>query len=75
MVAKLTAILVLVNVLDRSHHQKIVSMKAVIKEKQLIMSVVHKGDFVLEAGLFENKAEFFEEVYSLKPVLKMKKYV
>lgn len=75
MVAKLTAILVLVNVLDRSHYQKIVSMKAVIKEKQLIMSVVHKGDFVLEAGLFENKAEFFEEVYSLKPVLKMKKYV
>lgn len=34
LIAKLTAILVLVNVLDRSHHQKIVNMKVTIKEKK-----------------------------------------
>lgn len=74
-VAKLTAILVLVNVLDRSHHQKITNLKAMIKDRQLILTVEYKGDFTVESGLFEHKAEFFEEVFSLKPVLKMKKSV
>lgn len=72
-VAKLTAILVIVNVLDRSHHQKIVNLKATMKEKQLLLTIEHKGDFTMEAGLFEKKVEFFEEVFSVKPVLKLKK--
>lgn len=75
LVAKLTAILVLVNVLDRSHHQKIVNIKAAIKEKTLVLNVEHKGNFTMEAGLFEKKTEFFEEVYSLHPILKLKKSI
>ena len=75
LIAKLTAILILVNVLDRSHHQKIVNLKSAIKDKQLILNVEYKGDFTVEAGMFERKAEFFEEIFSLKPVLKTKKIV
>lgn len=74
-VAKLSAILSLVNALDRSHQQKIVSMKAAVKEGHLQLTIEHKGDFTLEADSFRRKTEFFEEIFSLEPVLKLKKHV
>lgn len=74
-VSKLTAILKLANALDRSHMQKVLSLKANLKEGQLILYVEHKGDFTLEEGLFYEKAGLFEEVFSIKPVLKLKKSI
>lgn len=74
-VTKISAILSLVNALDRSHHQKIVNMKANVKDGCLILTIVHRGDFTLETETFTRKAEFFEEIFSIAPVLKLKKYV
>lgn len=74
-VSKLTAILKLANALDRSHLQKVESLKTAIRDGQLILTVEYKGDFTLEEGLFEEKAEFFEGIFSIKPVLKLKKRI
>ena len=75
LVAKLTAILRLVNALDRSHMQKIETMKAHVKENELILNIETKKDFTLERGLLTDKLNFFEEVFSVRPVLKVKRII
>ncbi|MBO4981538.1 MAG: HD domain-containing protein [Lachnospiraceae bacterium] len=72
-VAKLTAILRLANSLDRSHKQKMKGVKALLRENELILTVDTQQDITLERGFFEASAEFFTEVFSVKPVLKQKK--
>lgn len=72
-VAKLAAILRVANGLDRSHKQKFKYIKAVLKEDELILTVDTMEDITLERGLFDNKADFFEEVFSIRPVIKQKK--
>lgn len=74
-VSKLTAILKLVNALDRSHMQKVQNLRAAVKEGQLILNVEYTGDFTLEEGLFHEKAELFQDVFSIEPVLKLKKRI
>lgn len=72
-VIKLVAILRVANAMDRSHKQKFKDSKAVIKGDNLIITTYQKDDITLEKGLFSKKAEFFEEVYGIKPILKQKK--
>lgn len=72
-VAKLTAILRIANGLDRSHKQKFVDVKAVLKETELILTVDTGEDITLEKGLFEDRATFFEEVFNVKPVIRQKR--
>ncbi len=72
-VAKLTAILRLANSLDRSHKQKLKSLKASLKENQLILTVDTQEDLTLERGFFESNSDFFQEVFSVEPVLKQRK--
>ena len=72
-IAKLTAILRVANGLDRSHKQKFRDFRTTLKEDQLIITVNTAEDITLERGLFEAKASFFEEVFSLHPVIKQKK--
>ncbi len=72
-VAKLTAILRLANSLDRSHKQKLGSIKASLRENQLILTVDTLEDITLEKGFFEWRADFFREVFSVTPVLKQRK--
>ncbi|MDO4302459.1 MAG: HD domain-containing protein [Bacillota bacterium] len=72
-IAKLTAILRLANGLDRSHKQKFRNVKTVLKDNQLIITVDTNEDITLEKGLFGARAAFFEEVYSVLPVIKQKK--
>ena len=72
-VAKLVAILRVANGLDRSHKQKFKYIKALLKEDKLILTVDTTEDITLEKGLFDNKADFFEEVFSIRPVIKQKK--
>lgn len=72
-VTKLTAILKLANALDRSHRQKFKNIKAVLKENELILTVETTADITLEKGLLGPKAQFFEEVYSVHPVIRQKR--
>lgn len=72
-VAKLTAILRLASGLDRSHKQKFKGLKAVLKDNQLILTIDTQEDITLEKGFFEDREEFFQEVFSVEPVLKQRK--
>lgn len=72
-IAKLTAILKITNGLDRSHKQKFKDIKAVLKDEQLIIDIDTSVDITLEKGLFYRRADFFEEVYSVKPIIRQKK--
>lgn len=71
--AKLTAILRLANSLDRSHKQKLRGMKAQLTDKELILTVQTQEDVTLENGFFDISSEFFQEVFSIVPILKTKK--
>lgn len=73
LIAKLTAILRLANALDRSHRQKFKNIKASIRESDLIITVESEEDMTLEMASFSTKTAFFEEVYSIHPVLKQKR--
>ena len=72
-IAKLTAILRVANGLDRSHKQKFKDIKATIKDKDFIVTVHTNKDITLEKGLLRERANFFEEVFFLKPVIKQQK--
>lgn len=72
-VIKLVAILRVANAMDRSHKQKFKDSKAVVKDNTLVITTYAHDDITLEKGLFKRKADFFEEVYGIKPVLKQKK--
>lgn len=73
-VIKLTAILRVANALDRSHKQKMQDCRFELKDSELVISTKSKEDIALEKGLFVDKAEFFEEVYGIKPVIRQKKF-
>jgi len=72
-IAKLTAILRVANGLDRSHKQKIQNVKTYLKDNELIITSDTSEDLTLETGLLKNRMDFFEEVYSVRPVVKQKK--
>lgn len=72
-IAKLSAILKVANAMDRSHKQKASSYQILVKDKQLVITVDTLYDLALERGLFDDKADFFEQVYGIKPVLKQKR--
>ena len=68
-IAKLTAILRVANSLDRSHKQKMKEIKAACDGKELLLKVDTPQTFLLEEAFFPEAAEFFEEIYSIKPVI------
>ncbi len=71
-ISKLTAILRVANGLDRSHRQKFKNIKVSVKDNNLLITTVNAVDTTLERGLFKERATFFEEVFSLKPVIRLK---
>lgn len=73
LVAKLSAILRVANAMDRSHKQKFKNIKAVIKGKELVITIETTGDASLERALFDTRTEFFEHTFSMKPVIKEKR--
>ena len=73
-IAKLTAILRVANALDRSHKQKFKDVKMSLKDGKLEIFVDTRDDITVEKGLFKNRADFFEEVFFVKPVIRQKKY-
>lgn len=74
-VMKLTAILRIVNAMDRSHKQKFKNIKTSVKNQLLTITTESIEDISLERVLFKEKADFFEEVFGIRPVLKQKKGV
>lgn len=74
-VAKLTAILRIVNALDRTHRQKCKDAVITLKEHELKIAVTSSEDLSLETGSFKEKSEFFEEVFNVHPVFKQRKPV
>lgn len=75
LIAKLVAILRLANSMDRSHNQKLWDSKVQLKENELIVTTAYDGDITLERLAFEQKVDFFEEIYGVRPVLKQKRRV
>ncbi len=71
-IAKLTAILRVANGLDRSHKQKFKNVKVSLKEEKMVITVSTEEDITLEKGLFGARADFFEEVFNIKPEIKRK---
>lgn len=72
-VAKLVAILKIAGVLDRSHRQKIDSIRCSIRDDQLILTSDAATDLTLEQSQLSSRADFFEEVYGIRPVLRRKR--
>lgn len=72
-ISKLTAILRVANALDRSHKQKIKSIKANLSDKTLVIQTDTVADISLEKALFAPKADFFEEVYGIRPIIKQRR--
>jgi len=68
-VAKLTAIVRIANAIDRSHKQKLKKLKVFLKGEELILQADTTEDISLELTLFSQKADFFEEVYGIRPIL------
>jgi exopolyphosphatase/guanosine-5'-triphosphate,3'-diphosphate pyrophosphatase len=71
---KLTAILRLANGLDRSHKKKFTDVRIRYREGRLMISVSTKKDITLEKGLFDKRAGFFEEVFSVRPVIRQREF-
>ena len=72
-VAKLAAILRVANAMDRSHRQKFKNVRAVLKNKQLVITIETMSDIALEKGLLEAKSQAFVSIFGLKPVIKEKR--
>lgn len=72
-VAKLAAILKLAIALDKSSQQKIQKLQCRLKEEKLIIEVTTGKNFQLEEYFFKTSRNTMEEVYGIKPILKIKR--
>lgn len=70
---KLLAILRVANAMDRTHKQKMKSLKAVVRDGQLVLESQADSSISLEKSMFREKADFFEQVFSVRPVIKEKR--
>ena len=72
-IAKLNAILRLADAMDRSHKQKFKNVKAAVKGRELVITIETMDDIALEKALFDAKTSYFENIFSIKPVIKEKR--
>lgn len=74
-IAKLSALFRLADGICRSYRTKVNEISTTLKDNELILSldVDYDDDISLEQGFFYRKSDFFEEVFSVKPVLKLKR--
>ena len=71
--AKLVAIIRIADALDRSHRQKIKQLRVQLKGQEMILRGESEIDTLLEEWTFDVKSEFFQEVFGIRPVLKVKR--
>lgn len=72
-VAKLAAILRLVDALDDSRLQKISQVELKLQDNHLIITASTDDDLVLEKWSFTKKSRLFNDVYGLQPILREKR--
>ncbi len=72
LITRLVAILRLANCLDQSYLQKADALTASKKDQKLIITISTGENYTLEQGIFRENLDFFEEIFDLSPVLKMK---
>lgn len=72
-VAKLSAILRVSNAMDRSNKQKFKNVRAAVRGKELVITIEADGDITLEKVLFGAKIDYFERIFSVKPVIREKR--
>ena len=72
-VAALTAIILYVNALDRSHLQKVQAIRAERKGQELIIHLDVNKRYDLEMGMISQETDFFHEVFGIRPVLKVRR--
>lgn len=72
-ISKLSAIFRIANSMDKSHKQKFSNISVNYRDSHLTITGTTLEDTTLERGLFEKKAEFFEEVYGIRPQLKQRR--
>lgn len=72
-IAKLTAMLRLVNALNSSYKKKFEHVKVAWKDDNVTLTVETNADMTLELGFFEQNASFFEEVFNVKAMIRQKK--
>ena len=70
---QLLAILKVANAMDRSHKQKFKNVHMSVKDKKLDILIEANSSISLEKGLFKEKADFFEEVFAIRPVIREKR--
>ena len=71
--SKLTALFRLADGVCRSYKAKVNDIRVTLKESELVINVDCDESMILERGFFARKARFFEEAFSVKPVLVHKK--
>ncbi len=72
-IVKLNAILTTANVLDKSNRQKIKNVGVSLADGILTITADTMSDITLEKGLFHDKADVFQEVFGIRPMLKQKR--
>lgn len=74
-ITKLTAILRIAAGLDRSHKRRFQNVQARLKDSELIITTDTLEDITFEKGLIHNKAALFEEVFSIRIVIKQRRRI
>ncbi len=73
-IARLSALFRIADGICRSYRTKVNDVRFSVKGGELVINVYTVDDIDLEQGFFFRKASLFEEVFSIKPVLKYKRY-
>jgi len=68
--AKLAAIIRVADAVDRSHLQKAVIRDISLSNEELVITVTADQDISLEEWTFLDKADYFENVFGIRPILK-----
>lgn len=73
LITKLTAILRLGTALMPAVHKKLKGMRMEVKKNQLLVTAETIEDMTLERILLQSKADYFEQVFGIRPVIRQKK--
>lgn len=75
LVSKLAAVLRLADAMDRSKMQKFTDISVRIEGNELIVNASTDKNCELEQWAFEDKGVFFEEVFGMRPVMRIRKVI
>lgn len=72
LVQQLVSILRVANSLDQSYRQKVERLRVAKREGELIVTVDVNSDYTFERGIFGENVDLFQEIFDLRPVLKVR---